>query len=386
VSGAHARLSASAAHRWMSCPASIKLGAGRNTASEAAARGTMAHEIGAACLNDPTISPSDWLGKRQNVDGFDVECDQEMIDAVQLYVDAVKDDLLIGDMMWVEMPLLEALQEIDPDFGGTADFVRYRPSTKVLRVTDAKFGGTFVNADDNPQLKVYAIGAMLQVGLPVDTVEVCIVQPGYEGAVPVRVWTFKAFDIMDFVADLKEAAAKTRLPEPPIAAGDWCKFCPARRDCPELERHQQNVVRAEFGNVVDYAQLASALASVPMLKERIKAIEEFAYAEAVAGRFGEAHGYKLVDKRPSRKWKSSGDVAEWAQGLGIDPYAPREVLSPAQLEAKLKATAPRGKKAEAAAVLEPFIEKVSSGTTLVPVSDERPPAKGITKDDFEVVA
>lgn len=144
------------------------------------------------------------------------------------------------------------------------------------------------------------------------------------------------------------------------------------------------VVKAEFHEVVDYKQLAETLAAIPLVKERIKAIEAFAYTEALAGRFGEAHGYKVVDKRPMRKWKSEGDVVEWAQANGIDPWE-KTVISPAAMEEKLKANAPRGKKKEAGAAIEPLVEKVSSGTVLVPVSDNRPPAQLVTKDDFAVI-
>jgi heme-degrading monooxygenase HmoA len=132
------------------------------------------------------------------------------------------------------------------------------------------------------------------------------------------------------------------------------------------------------------AKLAAALTSIPLVKERIKAIEEFAYAEATAGR--DIPGFKLVDKRATRRWKSEADVIEWAEKQGSEPYAKREILSPAQLEKEIAKTAPKGKKKEAGAAIEPFTEKISSGTALVPVTDERPSAKRITVEDFNVVS
>jgi hypothetical protein len=143
-------------------------------------------------------------------------------------------------------------------------------------------------------------------------------------------------------------------------------------------------VAAQFGAITDYKQLAAALAAIPQVKERIKAIEEFAYTEAQAGRFGEEHGYKLVDKAPRRKWKSEGDVIEWAQQNAIDPYE-KSLKSPAVIEKELAATAPRGKKKEVGKVLEPLTEKVSSGTVLVPLADNRPTAKRIAAEDFAVI-
>lgn len=390
MSGTHARLSASSAHRWLHCAGSVNASAGKDSTSIHAATGTFAHDIAARCLADDTISPSDFLLKEAIVDGHPVKCDMEMVDAVRLYVDEINGDHQEGDEGWIEMSLAAALKRIDPDFGGTADYVRYRASTRALRVVDFKYGsGVFVESDDNPQLKTYALGAMLEVGKPVDEVEVQIIQPRFEGAQPVRTWKFKAVEILDFVADLKEAAEKTRLPNPPFVADEesqgWCKFCPAARTCPELERRQHALIRAEFGpaTVYDLEALEAALVDVPLVKERIKALEEFAYAEATRGVAFKR--FKLVEKRPVRKWKSEGEVVMWAQANAIDPYAPRELLSPAQIEKKLAETAPRGKKKEAGRVLDPFVEKVSSGTALVPVSDERAPAKLVSASDFEVL-
>ena len=383
MSGVHARLSASSAHRWLACPGSV--GGKGGAPSIYSATGTFAHDIAAKCLlnNAPA---SDFLCKRAKVDGFDVECDLEMVDGVQLYIDAIDSDRVPSDKTWVEMPLLKALRRIDPDLGGTADFVRYRASDKTLRVWDFKYGsGTYVEAESNEQMMIYAMGAMLECGEPVEQVAVTIVQPRFEGAAPERSWVFDAPDILDFVADVKAAAARSREKDAPLAAGDHCKFCPKAASCPELEKKRHAVMAAEFADVsaLTPERVAAALADIPLLKGRITAIEEYAYAQATAG--VEIPGYKLVDKRPVRKWKSEGDVIMWAQAVAVDCYAPREVLSPAQLEKALAKDAPRGKKKEFVKVLEPFIEKVSSGTALVPVSDERPPAKVVTAVDFPLL-
>jgi hypothetical protein len=360
---------------------------GGGEASVHAAAGTFAHDIAAQCLKDQTLAPSDFFLKKATIDGFEVECDLEMVDGVRFYLDTVDADLEEGDICWVEMPLLEELQAIDKDLGGTADYVRYRPSTCELLTCDFKYGsGKYVEVVDNKQLRLYALGALravLRAGYKVATIKSMVVQPRYEAAEPVRTETFRAVDLIDFAADVIEGAERTRLPNPPRVAGEHCGFCPKRRTCPELEKRQRAIAELNDVSVLDTATVGELLRSIPLVQQRITAIEEHAYKLACQGI--EIPGHKLVAKMPRRKWKSEGDVIMWAQNAAIDPYAPREVLSPAQLEEKVKATAPRGKKKEAAAVLEQFVERVSSGTALVPLSDKRPPVQRVGVDDVAAV-
>lgn len=372
----------------MACPGSVAPG---GTASFYAAEGTFAHDIAAKCLLDANVSPMDFLLQKKVIDGHEVECNMDMVESVGVYLDAVRDDQQDGDEWWVEMPLLKALQNVDPDMGGTADFVRYRPSTRHLRVMDYKHGaGVFVEVEGNIQARVYALGVLLELlarNRLVDTVQVAICQPRFEGAKPVREWEFKAFDLLEFAADLKDAAARTRNDWALRVAGKHCGFCPNAKDCPELAKYQRQLLALDMpvADVTGAAEvfpaaLAEALPLIPLVKARIKAIEEFAYLEACRG--VEIPGMKLVDKRPTRRFIRDADVIEWAQANTIDPFVPRELKSPAQLEAVLKDAAPRGKKKDATKVLEPFIEKVSSGTALVPISDERPAVKKLSADDF----
>ncbi len=380
----HARLSASSAHRWLVCPRSAEYA--KSGTSVYAAEGTLAHDIAAKCLADPSLSASDFLLKQETVEGFKFEVGQEMVDVVQFYIDALAADEQEDDEGWVEMPLHDQLKGIDPDLGGTADAVAFSPATKKLRVYDFKYGsGSYVEADDNPQLKLYALGALLVVqaaGRQVLDVEVVIVQPRFEGANPVRRFQFKAFDLLDFIADVKAAALQSRTPSTPLVAGDHCQFCGHAKDCEKLKERQHAIVAAEFKPLLQYdpAALAQSLADIPLVKARIKALEEFAYTEACRG--VTIPGYKLVDKRPTRKWAAEGPVWMWAQENAIDAYAPRELLSPAQMEKKIAETLPRGKKKEAAQAIEHLVVKVSSGVALVPESDDRPVAQRISVDEF----
>src|SRR3990167_5635746 len=377
----HARCSASSAERWMHCAGSVELAKQHpQPTSFAAAQGTDAHAIAARCVSPAyDMEPTAWLGYKSLIEGHELECDTEMVEVVQLYVDTINGLKL--DMAWVEMSLTPALQKWHGDLGGIADFVTYSPQKRLLRVVDFKYGaGVFVDADDNKQLKVYALGAMLTVNLPVDFLEVYIVQPRYEGAEPVRKESFPAYDLMDFAGDIAEAAEATRQPNAPLTPGPWCAktFCPNARTCPALEAMQHALMKQEFSAVVNFdpKALGQALAAIPLVKERIKAIEEFAYIQATAGIT--IPGFKLVEKRGRRQWTDEPAVIKWAKERAIEPYEEPELKSPAQLEKGLK----KSEKTELAA----FTASVSSGTALVPEADARPAvSKQITVEDFTAI-
>lgn len=377
---AHARLSASAAHRWLVCPGSVNLSADLpNKSSEHAALGTLAHDIAAYCL-DLNVRPQAFLGKTRTIDGYKVTVDQEMVDGVQFYLDTLADGAKKGDQDFVEVDLTEALQKIDPDLGGTADHVRWRPKAKHLKVTDLKYGaGKVVEPTDNPQLKLYALGALLSVDKPAETVTVTIVQPRIEHEDGrVRDWTFKAVELLDFAADVADAATRTREVNAALVPGDaQCQWCPARRTCPELEAKQHALIAAEFKDLVPYdpQALGKALDLIPLVEARIKALREFAYEEAMRG--AEIPGHKLVAKRATRQWLDPKAVADWAEARGIDPYEEPKIKSPAQMEKGLK-------KPEKDAIAD-MVVSVSSGFALVPESDKRPPARLALAAEFAVI-
>src|SRR3990167_3354183 len=310
----HARLSASAASRWMACAGSVPLCEERGLTGDAsyeAAAGTYAHHIAAACLLEPIprggtatgqqVLPKGaaaWLGNKTIVDGHVVECNQEMVDGVQFYLDEIAADLMFGDKTWVEADITTALAKHHPDLGGNSDYIRWRPSTRELRVWDFKYGeGVFFSPEENEQLMTYALGALLTSGVRAKKITVTICQPRIENEEGLtRNWCLSTARVLAFAADLIEAARAVKPGAPLVAGKEQCRFCPARRVCPELEKAQHAVVATQFtpATVYNPAQLAEALKLVPLVKARLKALDEFAYEEAMSGRFGPEHGYKLV--------------------------------------------------------------------------------------------
>ena len=372
----HSPIGASSMHRWAECPGSIKLSEGiPSITSPYAEEGTKAHDVAAQWLRGNGKAP---------------ECDDdEMVEHVKVYVDHVYSHLTADAILFVEHGF--DLSEIYPGAYGTNDAAVYVPSQKLLYVDDLKYGaGKYVKAQNNPQLKYYALGAMLELqkhGHAIETIIMSIVQPRCltsEGAV--RSQTIDAMDLLEFAGDLVVYARRTAEPDAPLKAGDHCQFCPAMHICPEIHKVKQMVAKSEFAEAVPAEgtvpqdTLVQALQAVPLLKALIERIDAYAYAEARAGRA--PAGYKLVEKRPTRKWRNDETVALELGKLGLtsdDLFEPRKLKSPAQME---KIPTLKNNKE----VLEPMIVKESSGLVLVPNEDKRQAWKAEAKDEFTMIA
>lgn len=382
-SGHHAPLSASSAHRWMACTASAYEALKEEPrSSEAAAEGTAAHFVASESLIQ-NADPASWIGITIQVDGYEFEVDEEMVEAVAVHCDYVRSRVAeaSGEVhVEVECDLTPALRDLHPDFGGMADTVIYYPDDKHLEVVDYKHGsGVWVASEDNPQLKYYALGALLRSGAPANQVTCTIVQPrcmADADAEVIRSWTFDTIDLIDFAADLQEAAEKAKT-DPEYVVGDHCRFCPVRYRCPELQKHQELVLADDFDPVFqppDPERLAKALDVFPLLEARIKQLRELAYEQAVQG--NPPPGYKLVEKRAMRKWADEDEARRWAEKrFGDKAFTPPKLKSPAQLE--------KVAEGEDQQRIEEFVVRHSSGYTLVPESDNRPAAKLLSDDDFE---
>lgn len=396
---AHSHLGASSSHRWIACPASVRLAATMpNESSEYAVEGTAAHALAEHCLWE-NLQAADLIGH-----DFEVEntrfwgVTEEMAEHVQTYLDYAREAIAAEECEW-ETEVRFDLSKLYPGMFGTADLVVYRPQSAHLIVVDYKHGrGVAVEAEGNPQLRYYALGAATRHhNRPVKTVEIVVVQPRCPHSKgPIRREIVSPMDLMDWSADLIAAAKRTESADAPAVPGEHCRFCPASPVCPARENMVLEAAQAAFGadgamtlpevETADSARLAKLLGVVDQIEDWCKSVREFAHHEAEAGRV--PPGFKLVATRPTRKFKDWSAVELFL--VEMHNFEPAALLtepkqkSPAQIEATMKEYGWKPKAAKEA--LAPFVESVSSGTVLAPVEDSRPAVRAEAESVFGAVA
>ena len=266
---------------------------------------------------------------------------------------------------------------------GTADCIIYGKQSGTLYVLDYKHGqGVAVEVEDNAQLKYYALGAILEIGdkAPVNKVITVVIQPrAMHADGPVRSYSYSRDEIMDFGTELIDAAHESLKPDAPRLAGDHCKFCKAAGTCSALRNDALAVAQDEFGAVKDLndltpAEVADYLEKVPLIEEWIKSLRRHANYILESG--NALPGYKLVEKRPTRRWRVENEFVAWAteEGLDDDDIYEKKLKSPSQIERIV------GKKN----LPTSLVMAVSTGTSMVADTDNRPSVATLAVDDFTV--
>ena len=379
----HSKVGASSMYRWSACPGSVRLceTVPKAIVSKYAKEGTQAHEVAEAIIRQKI-----WPSTRHKFQPKDLPDD--MLEAVQVYVDYVTANAKNADIIKIEHRF--KMPDYHKDCFGTSDTVLYWKKEGLLEVIDYKHGaGVLVEATQNSQLKYYGLGTLSSLKLPVKVVKLTIVQPRCphpDGVI--RSEYLEPLELINFGVDLIEAIQRTEHPNAPLKAGDHCRFCPAAGICPEIQNKAQEMAKSDFTPVelaiddrhYEPLTLAKNLSWLPALESWIKAVREFAYSEAMAGRT--PPGFKLVQKRARREWISPAETIEslrLIQGLSpMEMFEDPKLKSPAQMEKLFKSKKDKESMA-------PLIQKKSSGCTLVPESDKRPVVINSAKDDFTVI-
>ena len=295
----HAVLSASGAHRWLHCNPSARLElefADRET--EAAAEGTAAH-----ALAEHKLKQALKLRSRKPVSPYD--CD-EMDAYTDGYVEFVLEQLEEAKALCAD-PLVLIEQRLDfscyvPDGFGTGDCLIV--ADKLLHIIDFKYGqGVLVDAEENPQMMLYALGALRQFDhlYDITQVDMSIYQPRREN---VSTWTISVEQLMEWVEHtLKTKAEMAYQGEGDYVPGPWCTFCKAAVKCRARAEAKLQLAKYEFAMppLLTDAEIEDILSRLPGLTKWAGEIE--AYAQDAAIHHGKVwHGFKLVESRTNRKY------------------------------------------------------------------------------------
>jgi len=302
-----------------------------------------------------------------------------MIDALKPYTDFLKED------GWGQSEVKVTGEKIHPDISGTADSIKSWSARKHLQIGDLKYGrGVFVEAKGNHQLMTYALLYILESGFVPETIELVIIQPRYyhkDG--PIRRHTITIFELFDFMLDLQADIKAATDPEARLRAGSWCRFCPAKLACPELKRKSLAAAQAAFEpERMSLNELALILAELPAFENWIKAVYDYAYTIAKNGH--KVPGKKLVNKRPTRKWREERLEAlrAYLQGplvrMADEELYATKIRTPAQIMKSLSLSEEDRK-----TVKDEYTISVSSGLTLVDDSDPRDEVKSGAEEAFK---
>lgn len=371
--GTHATLSASSAARWLHCPPSARLAEQfPDTGSKYAAAGTLAHAIAELKARKYFLEPMSARSFNAKMKKFkeDPSYDPGMEAATDAYLEHLKELALTFEQPpFVALEVRVDFSGVAPEGFGTADCVMIGGGA--MHVVDYKNGaGVAVEAEENPQMMLYAIGAMTTFypifGDSIRTISLHIVQPHAGG---VKSWQLTREELDDFGLAAKGPARLAYDGEGDFNPGPWCDdhFCPARATCMERAKKLLELenVSGQDPDLISDNTLGVFLTRATQLQKWVSALQDHAFKKLMEGTA--IPGWKLVEGRISREWGDQEMAFKEIQQAGV-PEAmlwERKPVSVAALEKAL------GKKAfeEAAGG---WVVKRPGKPTMVPDSDKRP--------------
>ncbi|MFU0784339.1 DUF2800 domain-containing protein [Clostridium sp.] len=358
----HAVLSASGAHRWLNCLPSARLELEFvNNEFSAAAEGTAAH-----ALCEHKLKKALHMRSKRPVSVYNSDEMEEHSDA---YVEFVMEQLELAKQSCTD-PLILIEQRLDfscyvPQGFGTGDCIII--ADKKLHIIDFKYGmGVLVDAVDNPQMKLYALGALeiYDSLYDIEEVSMTIFQPRREN---VSTWTIRIEDLKDWAEkELKPRAKKAYDGEGEYLPGEWCTFCRAAVKCRARAEEKLKLAQSEFKlpPLLTDSEIEEVLSKLSDLTKW--ANEIIAYATDAAVNHGkEWHGFKVVEGRSVRKFKDEDAVAKVAKANGYKDIFRQSLITLTEMERLMG-------KAKFEKILGDLIYKPPGKPTLVPLSDKRP--------------
>lgn len=372
MSRSHAILSASSAYRWLACPPSaLKNAAIEDQVSEYALQGTDAHSL---CeyklkhaLGEAVVDPTETL---QYYDSEMEECSDAYVDFV-LEQKAEVEKVCTDPLVLVEQKL--NFSRFVPDGFGTGDCLIIADDE--IHIIDFKYGtGVLVEAESNPQMMCYALGAVLLYDgiYDIEAVKMTIFQPRKSN---VSSWTISKADLLDWAVNVLQPAAELAFKgEGELKAGDHCRFCKVKANCRKRAELNLELAKYDFkpADELEDVEVEAVLAKVDDLVSWANDIKDYALKKALEGKKWD--DWKVVEGRANRKYKSEKEVASIVLEAGYDPYS-KKVIGITEMTKLLG-------KEKFNELLKDQIVKPKGKPTLVAASDKRK-EMNIAASDFE---
>lgn len=379
----HALLSASSAERWLNCPPSARLCEKyEDTTSTYAAEGTLAHSLGELQLKHALkmITKKEYAKELNQIKADELYY-EGMFDEVEDYSNYVLEqyNAAVNKSKDAVIFLEEKLDYSTyvPEGFGTGDCIIITDGE--MEVIDLKFGkGVEVSPINNPQLKLYALGAYEKYGFiyGVEKITVTIAQVRLNN---ISSWTITV-DMLEEWAEneLREKAELAFKGKGETKPGPWCGFCKVKATCKARAEANINFYNTHSNDphLLGIDEIAEILAQADEIEKWAKEIKQYALDEALKGT--KFPGWKLVEGRSNRVIENEDALVALLIEFG---YPEDKLYKPRALEGITNLEKLVGKK-KFAQIAEGFITKPPGKPTLVPQDDKRPELDSAEEDFF----
>lgn len=357
--------------------------------------GTLAHAVAAAKLNNDELDTNSLLGLSLDAEGdwcepfadgaLPVQVDIDMLAIVDTYLEHVATFFQQNRVRLVEARVPIGHLTGEEGATGTADVVGLPlEDDGELVVIDLKTGrGVEVSAESNPQLMMYALGALEmanEAGVTVSRVRLVISQPRIS-SVPSE-WDCSVAELEAFAIAVR-AAAEQHGNTDATPGEAQCRWCARKATCAALAGRVQADIGAQFEDLttadkgkqdelvkqlVADAYLPAALDAVGLIEDWCAAVR--AEAERRLHNGVPVPGYKLVaGKRGKRAWsdaKAAEELLRKRFRLTVEQAYDLTLISPTAAEKVLKDSPKRWEQ------LLPLISQSEGKPTVAPIHDKRP--------------
>lgn len=356
----HARFSPSSADRYIHCPPALRLGeeyGPEDTSTDYTKEGTEAHALCEHLLRLELGEASP--DPRPNFKYYT----PEMEEAASGYRDAVLEirDSHPGSELFVEQEI--HFEEYAEGAFGTSDALVL--SEPEMFVIDFKYGkGVPVSAEDNAQLKCYALGAYLAFSPLYDIQKITLViyQPRLNNY---SSWSLTTTELLTWADKvLRPAAAQAIRGDGEFSCGAWCRFCKAKAVCRKRAEENLALARYDFARpeTLEPDEINVILSKVDGLISWAEDIKNYALQQALNGAVWD--DWKVVEGRSIRRFRDDAQAAQTLEAAGISPYE-RRMKTLSEIEKEL------GKR-RFSELLSDQIIKPTGKPTLVSRADKRP--------------